>query len=43
MRTYNKELEIIASDILEQNAEATGNENKRNYTNREIMNCLIIY
>ena len=42
MRTYNKELEIIASDILEQNAEATGNENKPNYTNREFMNCLII-
>jgi hypothetical protein len=43
MRTYNKELEIIASDILEQNAEATGNENKPNYTNREFMNCLIIF
>ena len=43
MRTYNKELEIIASDILEQNVEATGNENKPNYTNREFMNCLIIF
>ena len=43
MRTYNKELEIIASDILEQNAEAIGNENKPNYTNREFMNCLIIF
>ena len=43
MRTYNKELEIIASDILEQNAEATGNENKPNYTNRDFMNCLIIF
>lgn len=41
MRTYNKELEIIASDILEQNTEATGN--KPNYTNREFMNCLIIF
>jgi len=43
MRTYRKELEIIASDILEQNAEAIGNENKPNYTNREFMNCLIIF
>lgn len=43
MRTYNKELEIIASDILEQNAEAIGDENKPNYTNREFMNCLIIF
>jgi hypothetical protein len=43
MRAYNKELEIIASDILEQNAEAIGNENKPNYTNREFMNCLIIF
>ena len=41
MRTYNKELEIIASDILDQNAEAIGN--KPNYTNREFMNCLIIF
>jgi hypothetical protein len=43
MRDYRKELEIIASDILEQNAEAIGNENKPNYTNREFMNCLIIF
>lgn len=43
MRTYNKELEIIASDILEQNAEAVGGENKPNYTNRDFMNCLIIF
>ena len=43
MRTYNKALEIIASDILDQNAEAIGNENKPNYTNREFMNCLIIF
>ena len=43
MRTYNKELEIIASDILEQNVKAIGNENKPNYTNREFMNCLIIF
>lgn len=43
MRAYNKELEIIASDILKQNAEAIGNSNKPNYTNREFMNCLIIF
>ena len=43
MRAYKKELEIIASDILEQNVEAIGNEKKPNYTNREFMNCLIIF
>jgi len=43
MRAYKKELEIIADDILIQNAEAVGNENKPNYTNREFMNCLIIF
>lgn len=43
MRTYEKVLEVIASYILEQNAEAVGNENKPNYTNRDFMNCLIIF
>lgn len=43
MRAYKKELEIIANDILNQNAEAKGNENKPNYTNREFMNALIIF
>jgi len=43
MRSYKKELEFIASDILDQNAEAIGNENKPNYTNRDFMNCLIIF
>lgn len=43
MRAYKKELEIIATDILNQNAEAKGNENKPNYTNREFMNTLIIF
>ena len=43
MRKYKKELEIIASDILEQNSETIGNENKPNYTNRDFMNCLIIF
>ena len=35
MRAYKQELEIITNDILKQNAEAKGNENKPNYTNRE--------
>ena len=43
MRTYEKVLEVIVSYILEQNAEAVGNENKPNYTNRDFMNCLIIF
>lgn len=43
MRAYKQELEIIATDILIQNAEAKGNENKPNYTNREFMNELIIF
>lgn len=43
MRAYKKELEIIATDILNQNAEAIGNENKPNYSNRDFMNCLIIF
>jgi len=43
MRTYNKELEIIASDILEQNVEAKGNENKPNYSKRDFMNATIIF
>ena len=41
MRAYKQELEIIANDILNQNAK--GNENKPNYTNREFMNALIIF
>ena len=43
MRKYKQELEIIASDLLKQNAEAIGNENKPNYTNRDFMNTLIIF
>lgn len=43
MRTYSKELEVIANDILSQTAEAKGNEGKPNYTNRDFMNCLIIF
>ena len=43
MRAYKKELEIIATDILNQNAEAQGIENKPNYSNREFMNTVIIF
>lgn len=43
MRTYNKELEFIANDILNQNADAKGQENKPNYSNRDFMNTLIIF
>ena len=43
MRAYKQELEIIANDILNQNAEAKGNENKPNYTNRDFMNVIIIF
>ena len=43
MRTYKNELEEIANDLLTQNAEAIGNQNKPNYTNRQFMNALIIF
>jgi hypothetical protein len=43
MRTYKKELELIANDLLTQNAEAIGDENKPNYSNRDFMNALIIF
>lgn len=43
MRAYKKELEIIANDLLNQNADAKGDENKPNYTNREFMNAVIIF
>ena len=42
MRTYNKELEYIASDILDQNASENGAE-KPNYSNRDFMNTLLIF
>jgi hypothetical protein len=35
MKKYNKELEIIASNILEQNSEAIGNEDKLNYSTQD--------
>lgn len=43
MRTYKKELEEIANDLLTQAAEARGYENKPNYTNRSFMNAFIIF
>lgn len=43
MRSYKKELEIIANDILQQNAEAKGNECKPGYSNRDFMNIVIIF
>ena len=43
MRSYKNELEAIANDLLTQNAEANGNENKPNYSNRDFMNAVIIF
>lgn len=43
MRAYKLELEAIATDILNQNADAIGNENKPNYSNRDFMNTVIIF
>lgn len=43
MRSYKKELEIIGNDLLNQNAEAKGNENKPNYSKRDFMNAVIIF
>ena len=42
MRTYKKELEFIANDLLEQNI-SRETENKPNYNNREFMNAVIIF
>lgn len=43
MRTYKKELEFIANDLLDQNVNAKGDENKPNYSNRDFLNTLIIF
>lgn len=43
MRSYKTELELIANDLLEQNVESKGNENKPNYSNRDFMNATIIF
>ena len=43
MRSYKNELEAIANDLLNQNADAKGNENKPNYSNRDFINSTIIF
>ena len=43
MEKYKGTLEVIANDILKQSCEAKGNENKPNYSNRDFMNCVIIF
>jgi len=43
MRNYKTELEAIANDLLTQNADAKGNENKPGYSNRDFMNTVIIF
>jgi len=42
MRTYKKELEYIANDILNQNASEDGAE-KPNYSNRDFLNTILIF
>ena len=41
MRAYKNELEIIANDLLNQNAEGKGH--KPNYSNRDFINTTIIF
>lgn len=43
MKNHKLAIELIANDILNQNADAIGNENKPNYSNRDFMNCIIIF
>jgi hypothetical protein len=43
MKNHKLAIELISTDILNQNAEAVGNENKPNYSNRDFMNCVIIF
>jgi hypothetical protein len=43
MRSYKKELELIANDLLNQNADAKGDDNKPNYSKRDFMNATIIF
>ena len=42
MRSYKNELEAIANDLLTQNAEAKGNENKPNYSKPNDVNLIDI-
>ena len=43
MKNHKLAIELIATDILNQNSEAVSNENKPNYSNRDFMNCVIIF
>jgi len=43
MNNHKILLEMIATDFLNQNANAKGDENKPNYSNRDFMNALIIF
>ena len=42
MKNYSKELEVIASSILNQHASEEGAE-KPNYSNRDFMNTILIF
>jgi len=43
MKNHKLAIELIATDILNENADAIGDENKPNYSNRDFMNCIIIF
>jgi len=43
MRNHNAMLELIATDLVSQNVEATGDECKPNYSNKDFMNAVIIF
>lgn len=43
MENHKDLLEMIANSLLIQNTEATGSENKPNYSNRDFMNAVIIF
>lgn len=43
MEKHKQEFERIANEILKQSCEAKGDENKPNYSNRDFMNCVIIF
>lgn len=43
MINHKEILEIVANDLLLQNAMAKGDENKPNYSNRDFMNAVIIF
>lgn len=43
MRTYKKELEAIASDLIIQTLESVGKNVKPNYSKKDFLNILIIF